>query len=225
MGPGSRPPRRARPSRRPRPGPRGPAGPAGKNGAPGATGAAGAAGPAGPGGPAGAAGAKGETGATGAAGTNGTDGTNGTTGFTETLPPGKTLKGNWNVTTDVASVNGFEGSAEGSVSFGIPLASEPAAHYIRVGESDPTGCSGNFENPEAESGNLCVFATTENNSLKEVDGFKVPAVCSLGSTASCFTQTTASPFGFGIVTLAESVGEVNIAGTWAVTAPAANPAT
>ena len=196
----------------------------------GATGAAGANGANGAAGPQGSAGAKGESGAaggTGPAGPTGPQGTPGTPGaqgpegsFNKTLPSGKTLKGNWNVTTDVASVSGFEGVVEGSASFGIPLATAPAAHYFRPGE-EPTagsGCTGNVEEPGAEKGNLCVFAAIESNSLKEIDGHKTPAVCSLGSTESCIAQTTASPFGFGVETLAETVGPVTISGTWAVTA-------
>ena len=113
----------------------GKAGPAGKNGANGANGAQGAQGPAG------AAGAKGEPGPQGSEGKEGEQGipgTNGTTGFTETLPEGKTEKGDWSV--------GVEGAAVGllfkAVSFDIPLEKAPVPIYVKPHATTPEHCPG-----------------------------------------------------------------------------------
>ena len=196
----------------------------GANGAAGANGANGAAGPQGSAGVKGENGAAGGTGPAGPTGPQGTPGTPGAQGpegsFNKALPSGKTLKGVWSLTTYVASVEGFNGLVEGGVSFGIPLASAPVAHYFRKGE-EPTagsGCTGNVEEPGAEKGNLCVFAAAEENSLQEADGHKIPALCNLGATTSCLVKPEVSPFGFGVLTLAEKVGPLGLSGTWAVTA-------
>jgi hypothetical protein len=47
------------------------------------------------------------------------------------------------------------------ISFTIPLAGgleSAGVHFIEPGEEPPVGCKGSAEKPEAESGNLCVFA-------------------------------------------------------------------
>jgi hypothetical protein len=149
----------------------GPRGPAGKNGPAGPVGPAGPAGPAGSQGPAGATGAtgaKGETGATGAPGGEGKAGKEGKTGkegspWTAggTLPSGSSEHGAWIVS---GPGSGPFASASTAISFIIPLATaltEPKLHYIKPGATPPPGCSGTAESPEAESGNLCVFAGFE----------------------------------------------------------------
>ena len=151
-------------------GARGPAGPKGAMGATGATGPAGAQGAQGV---AGAAGPKGETGSTGLQGPEGKEGKEGKTGpegksgFTENLPEGKTLKGDWSVFAHVSS-GGAAGSEWGSVSFGIPVENEagesPTPVYVREGAPTPEHCLGSVLDPGAEPGYLCVFASEESNS-------------------------------------------------------------
>ncbi len=208
---------------KPKTGPRGPAGPAGKNGAPGATGPAGPQGPAGGTGPAGAkgetgaagaAGAKGETGAAGAAGAPGSPWTAG-----GTLPSEKTLKGQWNVGGGNAAEHELFRT---SVSYALPLATAPTTHYIRPGAEVPAGCLGEAKNPEAEPGNLCIFATNENNSLQSEFIFSFPTVCNW-NTATCNSTSKTGEGeggleGFGVEALAEKAGELEVIGTWAVTA-------
>ncbi len=149
-------------------GPRGLAGPAGKNGAPGATGPAGSGGPTGPAGgtgPQGSVGATGATGEKGTAGTNGTNGINGVngeTGFTKTLPPDETEQGAWALTNPPASI------ARTAISFVIPLAAAPTAHYLKVGEGETAECPGTAEAPQAAKGNLCVYAQGEENSPQNI---------------------------------------------------------
>jgi hypothetical protein len=209
----------------------------GANGKSGAAGLAGLAGAQGAQGPQGAAGAKGENGAPGAKGENGAPGAkgeNGTTGFTETLPSKKTLKGEWNA--DGSAMPGAEKTHfRSSVSYALPLVAGPATHYIRVEEGEGEHleatvvkegkCKGTVEEPEAAPGNLCVFAKSEENTIKEVETspgvfFKYPVVCKR-ETEECFTggEGEGSRFGFGIEALSKESGEmVFAAGTWAVTA-------
>ncbi len=207
----------------------GPAGPAGPAGAAGAGGQ-------GPQGPAGPAGAKGETGAPGALGGKGENGApgapgkNGTTGFTETLPTGKTLKGEWSL---IGGVSGGFGLVATNVSFGIPLETGPTPHYIRKTGKEPvfnattekeeevtsTQCTGNVKEPKASPGNLCIYASNEENAIKSLGTGIFPNVCSFATTGACTQNSPAADkFGFGLVTASEEAGVVNVAGTWAVTA-------
>jgi hypothetical protein len=180
-------------------GPAGPAGPAGAAGA----GTAGAAGPQGPGGP---QGPKGETGTKGEQGVKGENGTNGTTGFTETLPKGKTLKGEWSVVgTATAAANAFATS----VNFAFPLKTAPTAHFVKAGVTTaPPGCGkGTAEKPEAEEGNLCVFAGGVINVSGEL------------AIENFFTnEPGASKSGFSLLAVSAASGQVEAIGTWAVTA-------
>jgi hypothetical protein len=192
----------------------------------GKAGAQGAAGPAGAQGPAGPAGAKGETGATGpqgpegkagAPGANGKEGEPWTAGGT--LPSGKTLKGEWNISGTATGANAL---MAGSVSFALPLKEAPVKHYIRVEEAPPAGCTGSAEDPGAAKGNLCIFASQEENALHEfINRLPLPGVCALEKPGECLAnslENTASPLGFGIETFSEEAGFVFVKGSWAVTA-------
>jgi hypothetical protein len=191
-------------------GPRGPAGPAGKNGAPGATGPAG---PTGPVGPAGSVGATGPAGVAGVQGEKGTAGTPGQTGATgpkgepgepwtpnNTLPAGATLKGQFAVAQSVTGLTPLSTA----VSFGIPLATAATAHYIKPGETPPTGCSGTAQAPVAEEGNLCVFAEEETDIVQTF-----PEVPHVEGTLTV---------GFILKAIAKEAGFSEINGAWAVTA-------
>jgi Collagen triple helix repeat (20 copies) len=201
----------------------GKAGPAGKNGASGAPGATGPAGATGAVGAKGEIGATGPTGATGPKGETGAQGAAGQTGFTETLPKGKTLKGEWSVSSAV------DGNVVGSVSFGIPLKEAPTTvAYVKAPTEeertkeefpvDPAGCTGNVENPGATEGVLCVFGGTEQNIsvLPKFCGLSQPAI------AACYFAPagggTADKMGFGFLVGGKEEGPVIVSGTWAVTA-------
>ncbi len=171
-------------------GPRGPAGPAGKNGTNGTNGAQGATGPAGPAGstgPVGGPGAAGTNGSDGASVTGvaiptsekakcgGQGGTaytsasgtenvcNGTTGFTETLPAGKTEKGEWSLAVPAENPTLKTSLPVSSISFVIPLVAAPVAHYLKKGEQETAECPGTAAEPEAAEGQLCVYAELEVN--------------------------------------------------------------
>jgi hypothetical protein len=216
-----------------KPGAAGPAGLAGATGAAGAQGPAGAAGAQGPAGPAGV-GKEGEKGKEGTPGTPGAKGVEGSP-WTElgTLPSGKSLKGEWSIIA--AHVNGAGAEDGTSVSFALPLSAEPRVgkvHYINEHEKEWTingtthepeevtpaaGCTGNVAEPGAEAGNLCVFAKRESNAGHSEIGPGV-ALPLINAWEHPSIQQTASPFGFGILTLSEKEGEVVLDGTWAVTA-------
>jgi Collagen triple helix repeat (20 copies) len=174
----------------------------GAAGAQGPTGPGGPVGPAGPGGAQGPQGPKGEDGALGPKGEKGVQGEKGTTGFTETVPPGKTLEGEWDASRTVAAHLDHLSVA---VSFGIPLPVSPATvHYIKVGEATPAGCTGEFQDPGAEEGNLCVFAEEEEDVLNESEFHAAVEVV--------------KPFGFDIQGFAGEAGLALFKGSWAVTA-------
>ncbi len=195
-----------------KPGKTGPAGLAGPAGPAGATGAVGATGPAG------APGKEGVQGKEGIQGKQGEPGKDGTTGFTETLPKGKTLKGDWGITGTAAG----QEFVFTSVSFGIPLEAAATAIYVKANEPTPSGCTGNSEEPGAEEGHLCVFAVVEQNEgEEELLNHHYPLVCPVATSDVCFfngSPGTSDPFGFGVDALAKEAGTVNIKGSWAVTA-------
>ena len=232
----------------------------GKAGAAGQNGAAGATGPQGPAGAQGPQGSKGETGAAGTNGTsvtsaevkvgsvsacnkwgsefksasgtttacNGKEGPQGepwTAGGT--LPEGKTLTGVWSIIGQDSALIPMGTS----VSYALPLPEAPAMHYIRPGEGNPPGCTGNANEPAAAEGNLCVYAVEENNSLQEQsDGslhLYFPTLCGVDESSSPSATGCREPsphaegegykLGFGVEAKAESTGSLDTAGTWAVT--------
>jgi len=204
-------------------GPAGPQGPAGALGAKGDTGAAGANGKDGAAGATGATGnngAKGATGATGATGSTGATGATGATGFsgfTATLPSGETETGAWGLQTTSAS----EGIGQADVSFPIPLAAPIAGastHAINIGDPVPAACddgdSGNgapsAANPEADPGHLCVWAGRVD-AVTTIVFFTIkdPTSAALGAS-----RTGALIF-VGVL----NEGDVQVGGTFAVTAP------
>jgi hypothetical protein len=213
----------------------------------GKAGVAGPVGGVGPQGPVGGVGAKGDMGPGGPEGKEGQAGKDGKDGLEGSpwtvggvLPSGKTLVGEWGVNVDEASgafIHAFD-----AVSFGIPLASVPAAHYIREdgkepfydeatkkeGEREQPACPGNVESPKALSGNLCVYASYEENVVKEpFPGIILPRICSLakvpagGGGGACLDTGgvgVADRYGFDVNALSQETGAMQAVGTWAVTA-------
>lgn len=152
-------------------------------GATGPQGARGDAGPAGPGGP---------TGATGPAGP-----------LVDTLPSGRTLRG-YAAVFVLATGAGQLGYS--SVSFPFPLAADPIAHYIRIGDPRPPECRGTIDQPEAAPGHLCVYERAFSN----VGQRNVNA--ELG-------DATATRFGFAVFARSLAAGTASAYAVWAVTAP------
>jgi hypothetical protein len=209
-------------------GPAGPAGPAGSAGAAGAKGENGAAGGQGPQGPQGEKGEKGES---------GSQGPSGTTGFTKTLPAKETETGEWGLS--IPATGAYQHGLD-VVSFVIPLAKAPAAHYLREDGKEPffnettkkeeqreqASCPGNVESPKALPGNLCIYASIEENSLTESEaiGEVYPTVCSeatgtaAGYGGTCLKSSGGDKYGFGVSALSVAEGSLLAVGTWAVTA-------
>jgi hypothetical protein len=186
----------------------------GADGAPGAQGPVGLTGPAGAAG-VGSVGKEGVKGEKGDKGETGKEGRPGETGFTETLPKGKTETGTW-----AFGATSAEGLARIPISFSIPLkakaipATEPAlsasqVHFVGHGELAPAGCgSGTDTIPEAEPGNLCVYAFI-------LVGAIVPFEVEFTDPGSF---TSGAGAGGTIMALNVHAGAVGI-GDWAVTAP------
>ncbi len=146
----------------------------------------------------------------------------GTTGYVDALPKGKTLSGVYGSSGYAPGL--FEGATETSVSFPFRVENEagqgPKVHYIAVGQSAPPGCgSGTHEAPEAEAGNLCIFAAAETNATSAFSPGH-PAVCdyTLATNQCVRTPERVSPIGFGLDGVAGGTGVITIRGTWAVTA-------
>jgi hypothetical protein len=129
---------------------------------------------------------------------NGKEGSPWTAGGT--LPAGASLKGVFGASIAASGVQPLDNP----VSFGIPLQSAPTVHYFKVGET-PTagsGCTGDVTSPGAEEGNLCVFASIEEDILVG-GGFEVKV------------ENTSS-YGFYVTALSKEAGHAEFAGTWAV---------
>jgi hypothetical protein len=183
-------------------GPAGPAGPVGPQGAPGANGAKGDTGAEGPEGP------EGKQGKQGLVGPEGPEGSPWTAGGT--LPSGETETGAWAVYNTTTVV---------PLSFNIPLAAAPTAvrFVTTAGEEKvfeggfktvpATHCLGDFENPTAPPGEVCVYAEVEEQPTPSF-GF-VP----LGGKLKKYK--TGVTFQFSVE---PEVGQTAL-GTWAVTAP------
>jgi hypothetical protein len=165
------------------------AGSSGKSGAAGPAGAAGAQGPQG------APGAKGETGGPGSPGKDGKEGAPGKDGKPGSpgspwtaggvLPKGSSEHGAWTASGHYNSAEITNGKVYVPISFSVPLAAaldETHVHYIpgpnltefknKEFPTPPAGCKGNYEAPQAEEGNLCVFQTLSGKLAQEA-GLKV----------------------------------------------------
>ncbi|HWG07456.1 MAG TPA: hypothetical protein VN672_00455 [Solirubrobacteraceae bacterium] len=156
-------------------------------------------------GPAGKDGVSGKNGANGSNGLNGTNGKEGPPGpLLETLPSGRTEKGVWSFI-----LSGKSGTVAAPISFPIPLAAAPTAHYIVAGTTPPAGCSGSVVAPAAAPGNLCVFETFKAINLVHLDFFD----------PETFTETpTASGKTGALVVFSATEGTQQGTGTFAVTA-------
>ena len=137
-------------------------------------------------------------------GTDGTDGSPWTLGGT--LPVGSTETGTW-VLSDESPEFTLVGSTFAPISFPIPLASpldESHVIYLGPGGSDANCDDGNagngapaVNNPEADSGYLCVFA----NAFSSGDSTSVQIATPTGSTGAgvngAMLTTDATGFFFG----------------------------
>ncbi len=133
----------------------------------------------------------------------------------ETLPAGASETGEWST---IYTASAAKQPMTSAISFPIPLSAAPEAHYIGTNEElagqknespaiKDAKCSGNVEAPQAESGNMCVFAGAEFRASEYLFEGTVP-------TEHLFFTTSQ-----GTVVGVDSTeaGEVTSAGTWVVT--------
>ena len=111
--------------------------------------------------------------------------------------------------------------------------------FVAPNESAPEGCEGNYEEPGAEEGNLCIFAgfeynldaidvgNTEDNHFGEdsrVDNATLPEEVDVGTPdregdANAVGNYKAGKYGFILeMEPFTTEGESKVTGTWAVTA-------
>jgi hypothetical protein len=149
-----------------------------------------------PSGPEGPTGPQGQTGSTGPAGP-----------LLETLPSGKTLRGDWMVGDRAAAVGA---ASENAVTFQIPLAADPQGRVRDVGDPSIDICPGSVSQPAAAPGWACVYVGAKNN---------VSFISLCDSINGGCGPLSANRFGFGIQVQAAAIGSFVASGTWAVTAP------
>jgi hypothetical protein len=136
-------------------GPAGPAGPQGPAGTPGTPGTKGETGPEGKQGPEGKEGKEGKQGAVGKEGKQGLEGKEGSPWVAGgTLPSGQTETGTWSY----GAVGTGTGFIRMPISFPIRLTAKTEAHFMPLGSTSTEECPGTVENPQAKSGNLCIYA-------------------------------------------------------------------
>ena len=102
-------------------------------------------------------GLNGKNGTNGKNGKNGKNGAAGLTGFTSTLPGGKTEDGTWGAGVAAKSIS------YSPISFNIPLGGVPASTVVGLGKPSTAACPGTAANPQAASGNLCVYVARETH--------------------------------------------------------------
>ena len=149
------------------------------------------------------AGAKGATGAAGAAGPVGPKGDTGA--YPTVLPSGQTLIGAF---ANIGNNTGNQriGSA---ISFPIPLAAAPTAHFVNKGATAPAECPGSAATPRAAPGHLCIYEGVATN--VSFQSFEDPVTAATGSTTRVF--------GVEVVGFSTASGDYQSSGSWAVTAP------
>lgn len=150
----------------------------------------------GPAGPRGATGAPGPTGQRGTQGLRGEKGDKGDPGssalLSTELKRDLTLRGRINVDQQATVKEQIAGD---SISFGFSLAATPTVEMIGVTPS--SNCPGDFSDPRAAPGYLCLYRRTESN---------------VG-----FVGVDPSPFGADLTVKASAVGRFFYEASWAVT--------
>jgi hypothetical protein len=123
-----------------------------------------------------------------------------------TLPSGRTLRGVYYVGSSSAAGNQL---ATNEISFPIPLARPPVAHFVLAGGRAPAACSGTAARPTAARGHLCVYEARE----RQAGEHRVldPVTGEIGGRVRVW--------GAALSVRSIRGGDVLSAGTWAVTAP------
>jgi hypothetical protein len=155
-------------------------------GSAGGAGAKGDRGPKGERGPKGDSGAKGATGATGATGP-----------FTQELPSGKTIRGEFQA---YGTGTGAGMPARDAISFDFALKAAPLYRVIKQGAPATLACPGYWGDPQAAPGYLCIYED-------------------VNVAAEPIHVIAIRPFGAIVQTTSTDKGLFGSNGSWAVTAP------
>jgi hypothetical protein len=156
-------------------------------------------------------GPQGRQGVQGVMGPKGNTGSQGQPGpITGTAPSGLTMTG-------LFDIDGYEtpgGLLASGISFPFELSAPPTA-AVEVPYSgpnpDPTHCPGSPDSPTAAPGYLCLYDRGNSNAKAACQTY----LC-IGDVSS---HGTTSRFGAQIWAYANTMGEVEVVGAWAVTAP------
>jgi hypothetical protein len=111
--------------------------------------------------------------------------------------------------TDRAAASGSQ--TVDSLSFVYTLASAPTPHFITAGSVPPAGCPGTADNPQAASGQLCIYEKTISGPVG------ARGVCGLDIGGSSCPGS--NRWGAGVYEISTGTGRFQSYGTWAVTAP------
>jgi hypothetical protein len=123
-----------------------------------------------------------------------------------TLPSHESLTGAYGLIGHASAAGDTAGEA---ISFEIPLASAPAAHFLAKGSKPTAECPGTPSSPQAAPGNLCIYESVNIN--MSFQSFEDPITADTGSTVQ--------PFGAEVGALSSAAGNYDDLGSWAVTAP------
>lgn len=131
----------------------------------------------------------------------------------ETLPSGASETGVWAEPQGVEYPTHKIQFVFAEIGFPIPLSGELEAskvHFIKPNETAPPGCNnGSVTKPEAESGNLCVYASTDEG--VSAQSFVNPEQANGPATAG----KTGTLISFELTEIEETIASAR--GTWAVT--------
>jgi hypothetical protein len=155
-------------------------------------------GSAGPQGPPGPLGQQGPQGAPGAQGPPGPfpDGD---------LPANKTVRGDFALGHNVVGGTGNLIDVT-SISFGFRFAAPPVPHVILAGQTPPPECPGSVSDPEAASGNLCIYES-DNANRASLDCFNAQLEQDRADRSGAILRLLSSP----------NSAVVESHGTWAAT--------
>lgn len=125
------------------------------------------------------------------------------------VPAGKTLTGTWMMSENVDAADEV---AETAISFALPLSAAPTAIVVPNGGPVPAGCSGTVANPGASPGNVCLFVGWSNGNTNPDAGIQ-------GTYDSETGFDPSSQRGVVLFVRSDGAGLIEVAGTYAVTAP------
>jgi hypothetical protein len=117
------------------------------------------------------------------------------------LPRGTTIRGAYEANGIGPAVTSINYT---TINWGRQLASQPAAHFLKVGGAPTTECPGSGTNPTALAGHLCIYEVEASNADANRGLESHPGV---------------SRWGTGVFVTPQSDGFFRSSGVWVVSAP------